>query len=68
MIKCCLGCTPETGRSSTCHGTCKRYLGEKAAHEEKRKQERKNKQSTIQGYYSDRKALVHRRVAKYYGK
>ena len=29
----CYGCTTETGRSSTCHCTCKKYINAKAEHE-----------------------------------
>ena len=45
MIKCCNGCTEETGRSVDCHSTCKRYLEEKRIHEEQleEKRQRMNK-------------------------
>lgn len=40
MIKCCNGCTEETGRSVDCHSTCKRYLDEKRIHEEQLEEKR----------------------------
>lgn len=68
MIKCCFGCTPETGRSTTCHSTCNKYLEEKEAYEDNKRKARMASCTPIQGYYSDRRATVSRRVSKYYGK
>ncbi len=48
-ISCCVGCTPETGRTISdaqgrnCHTYCERYLKEKQEHEKTRKTIDQNK-------------------------
>lgn len=41
----CYGCTPETGRSATCHGVCPGYLDWKKNHEAYNEYVRKQRQS-----------------------
>lgn len=40
MIKCCNGCTEETGRTVDCHSFCQKYLEEKRIHEEQLEEKR----------------------------
>lgn len=42
--KTCVGCTEETGRSSTCHSTCGRYLDARAVRDKEIEEMRKQKQ------------------------
>lgn len=45
MSECpCKGCTPETGRSPTCHPNCKKYLDWKKEHDEQVEKERLERQ------------------------
>lgn len=52
FFKCCKGCTPETGRSITCHSTCEKYLKDKAEHD-KVLEAKRNEQLLI---FDDKKA------------
>lgn len=44
----CYKCTVETGRSATCHATCKKYIDAKAEYETKRELIRKDRLSNSQ--------------------
>jgi hypothetical protein len=41
-MKCCYGCTEETGRKLGCHGTCERYLAEVEANRAIKAEQRKD--------------------------
>lgn len=43
MFKHCKNCTKETGRSPTCHSTCKYYLSDSKQFNELKEEERKQK-------------------------
>lgn len=60
-IKCCKDCTD---RHVGCHSTCKRYIDEKAAYEEKQVEVRKKKHNEylVTGYEID---TVHRMKKSY---
>lgn len=40
----CKGCTPETGRSATCHSTCDKYIKWQKKHKEELAMIRKKKE------------------------
>lgn len=52
FFNCCKGCTPETGRSITCHSTCEKYLKDKEERDKVLKAKR-NEQLLI---FDDKKA------------
>lgn len=59
MIDVCNGCTEETGRSATCHGSCEKYLQARKEHEEQRQEYIKKRND-----YEDYKNYVHSSKAK----
>lgn len=62
----CHGCTEETGRSLTCHGTCERYKEfTSGLRKEKEKIIKlKNKEHTFYKGFSDKKTKALKRKAK----
>lgn len=67
MIHSCMGCVPPE-RHPGCHGTCEKYLADKAAHD-KRKAELDRNSRTSAAIYIDRgnkvaKAMRKRRAYK----
>ena len=44
-IRCCMGCVPPK-RKPGCHGTCREYIEEKAALDEEKRAERKQRIET----------------------
>lgn len=67
-IHCCYGCTAETGRSSTCHGICKTYLGEKAKHDKEKAEARKRADCSFYDYARQQAVRKNKLMKKYYMK
>ena len=62
MIRCCMGCVPPE-RHPGCHGTCEKYLAEKASHD-KRKAELDRDHRISAAIYIDRGNKVAKAMRK----